>query len=119
MTNGCRVGLGLWFGGHNNWALLGFFPIIFLALLWIKGFGFFNLRFLARMLCAGWRAFCLFADSVLAPPAAARAVFGTFLHQELGAQMYGLRLVPAGWCCWRRVPTLLPLIFAANQVAVL
>ncbi|MEK7675314.1 MAG: tetratricopeptide repeat protein [Verrucomicrobiota bacterium] len=36
-------------GVTNNWALIGFFPLFLIALVWIKGFNFFELRFLARM----------------------------------------------------------------------
>jgi hypothetical protein len=37
----------------NNWAMLGFFPTFVVALVWIKGLSFFNLRFLARMSICG------------------------------------------------------------------
>lgn len=33
----------------NNWGMVGFFPLFLIALLWIKGLGFFDLGFLARM----------------------------------------------------------------------
>ncbi len=33
----------------NNWAMIGFFPAFVVALVWFKGLGFFNLRFLGRM----------------------------------------------------------------------
>ena len=36
-------------GMTNNWAMIGFFPLFLVALVWIKGLSFFNLRFLARM----------------------------------------------------------------------
>jgi tetratricopeptide (TPR) repeat protein len=37
----------------NNWAMLGFFPVFVVALVWIKGLSFFNLRFLTRMSLCG------------------------------------------------------------------
>ncbi|HOX56315.1 MAG TPA: tetratricopeptide repeat protein [Candidatus Paceibacterota bacterium] len=37
----------------NNWAMIGFFPAFLLALVWIKGLGFFNLRFLTRASLCG------------------------------------------------------------------
>lgn len=40
-------------GLTNNWALVGFLPVFVLAILWLRGLEFFNLRFLIRMtLCA-------------------------------------------------------------------
>src|ERR1019366_4835998 len=33
----------------NNWAMIGFFPVFLVALVWIKGLRFFKLRFLTRM----------------------------------------------------------------------
>ncbi len=36
-------------GVTNNWAMIGFFPVLLIALIWIKGLSFFNLRFLTRM----------------------------------------------------------------------
>jgi len=37
----------------NNWAMVGFFPAFLVALVWIRGLGFFNLRFLAKMSLCG------------------------------------------------------------------
>jgi tetratricopeptide (TPR) repeat protein len=37
----------------NNWAMLGFFPVFFVALIWIKRLGFFDLRFLGLMAVCG------------------------------------------------------------------
>jgi tetratricopeptide (TPR) repeat protein len=37
----------------DNWAMIGFFPAFVVALVWIKGLGFFNLRFLGRMAFCG------------------------------------------------------------------
>ncbi len=36
----------------NNWAMVGFLPVFIVALIWVKGLGFFNLGFLARMFLA-------------------------------------------------------------------
>ena len=30
----------------NNWAMIGFFPAFFAAIVWIRGLAFFNLKFL-------------------------------------------------------------------------
>ncbi|MEO5803507.1 MAG: tetratricopeptide repeat protein [Verrucomicrobiota bacterium] len=40
-------------GVTNNWAMIGFFPIFLIALIWIKGIGFFNFRFILRVLGFG------------------------------------------------------------------
>ncbi len=40
-------------GIADNWAFLGFLPVFVIALIWLKGFGFFNLRFIGRMALCG------------------------------------------------------------------
>jgi hypothetical protein len=40
-------------GITNNWAMIGFFPLFVIALVWIKGLSFFNLRFILRMVAFG------------------------------------------------------------------
>ena len=40
-------------GMANNWAMVGFFPVFIAAIIWIRGFSFFNLRFLRRMVLCG------------------------------------------------------------------
>jgi tetratricopeptide (TPR) repeat protein len=40
-------------GMADNWAMLGFFPVFITAIIWIRGFSFFNLRFLRRMALCG------------------------------------------------------------------
>jgi tetratricopeptide (TPR) repeat protein len=44
----------------NNWAMIGFFPAFLAALVWIKGFHFFNLRFLGRMSLCGLAGLSLY-----------------------------------------------------------
>jgi tetratricopeptide (TPR) repeat protein len=36
----------------SNWAMIGFFPILLVALIWLQGLAFFNARFLVRMFLA-------------------------------------------------------------------
>src|SRR4051812_39120960 len=36
----------------SNWAMIGFFPLFVLALIWLQGLNFFNIRFLVRMFLA-------------------------------------------------------------------
>jgi tetratricopeptide (TPR) repeat protein len=44
----------------NNWAMIGFFPMLLVALVWIRGLGFFNLRFLSRMFLCGLAGLLLY-----------------------------------------------------------
>ncbi len=48
-----RAALAFGLGMTNNWVMIGFFPAFLLALVWIKGLSFFDLRFLARMVMFG------------------------------------------------------------------
>jgi len=40
-------------GMAENWAMIGFFPLFFAAIIWTRKLNFFNLRFLGRMLSCG------------------------------------------------------------------
>ena len=40
-------------GMVENWAMVGFLPVFIAAIIWIRGLGFFNLRFLQRMVLCG------------------------------------------------------------------
>jgi hypothetical protein len=40
-------------GMAENWAMVGFLPVFIAAIIWIRGFSFFNLRFLGRMVFCG------------------------------------------------------------------
>jgi tetratricopeptide (TPR) repeat protein len=100
-------------GATNNWALLGFFPFFLIALVWIKGVNFFNWRFLARMTGCGFLGLLLY---LLVPAIGSlgseRANFLSQLHMELGAQSFGLHMVPRWIVMVAALPTLLPLFFA-------
>ncbi len=103
-------------GASNNWALLGFFPLYLIAVLWIRGFAsFFNGSFLARMFGCGVAGLPLyFLIPLLGSGRGSHEDFWTLLHQELSAQSFGLRfLVPHWMLLVAAVPTILPLIFAA------
>ena len=47
-------------GMANNWAMVGFFPAFVIAIVWIRGLSFFNLRFLQRMMLCGLLGMTLF-----------------------------------------------------------
>ncbi len=44
----------------NNWAMIGFFPLFVVALIWMKGFGFFKRQFLGPMLLLGLAGLLLY-----------------------------------------------------------
>jgi len=105
-------------GDANNWALLGFFPIYLFVLLWIRGFpGFFNIRFLARMAVWGLIGNLLYLlipilGTISASHKGLGSQFGYLLTNEVGVQLYGLRLIPGWVALLAGVPCLLPLLFA-------
>jgi tetratricopeptide (TPR) repeat protein len=47
-------------GATNDWCLVGFFPLFLIALIWLKGFSFFNGGFLARLSLCGMAGLLLF-----------------------------------------------------------
>jgi tetratricopeptide (TPR) repeat protein len=102
-------GLGI----TNNWALIGFFPLFLLALIWIKGFGFFHARFVARMVVCGAAGLLLYLVIPLAGSLGGdREDFAALLLSEWRAQSYGLHIIPHWVVMVAAMPTILPLIFA-------
>lgn len=100
-------------GVVDNGALLGFFPLFLIALIWIKGAAFFNLRFVAKMLVFGVAGLLLYLlVPLLGSLGNDHYRFGTLLHIELGAQRFGLRLVPRWVVMLAALSTVLPLLFA-------
>ena len=47
-------------GMADNWAMTGFLPVFIAAIIWIRGFSFFNLRFLKRMMLCGLAGMTLY-----------------------------------------------------------
>jgi len=47
-------------GLEDNWALMGFLPVFVIAILWLRGLEFFNVRFLLRMSLCGLAGMFLF-----------------------------------------------------------
>ncbi|MBI4658969.1 MAG: tetratricopeptide repeat protein [Verrucomicrobia bacterium] len=47
-------------GVTNNWAMIGFFPCFLVALVWIKGATFFQIRFILRMVLCGLAGLSLY-----------------------------------------------------------
>src|SRR5437879_1448209 len=77
-------GLGI----TNNWAMIGFFPILLAALIWIRGLNFFNLRFLGRMFLCGLAGLLLYLLLPLAQSHSeiAPVPFWQALKANLGSQ---------------------------------
>jgi predicted Zn-dependent protease len=100
-------------GVTNNWALIGFFPLFLIAVVWIKGAGFFNGQFVARMIGFGAAGLLLY---LLIPFLGSMGVdhenFWSLLHQEWGAQRFALRVVPRWMVMLAALSTVLPLVFA-------
>jgi tetratricopeptide (TPR) repeat protein len=103
-------GLGL----SDNWALLAYYPLFVIALIWIKGVAFFNPRFFGLMAVCGLAGLSLYllipAIGAIGPE---HADFKMLLHQEFGMQSYSLRLVPRYIVLVGAFATILPLIFAS------
>ncbi len=80
----CAVVYGL--GMANNWAMIGFFPVLLVALVWSKGFDFFQWRFLARMLACGLAglSLLLLLPAITASQHVTGLGFGESLHLLLG-----------------------------------
>jgi tetratricopeptide (TPR) repeat protein len=55
-----RAALVCGLGMTNDWAMVGFFPVFVIALVWIKRLGFFNIGFLGRMCLWGLAGLSLF-----------------------------------------------------------
>jgi tetratricopeptide (TPR) repeat protein len=48
-----RAAFAFGLGMTNDWAMIGFFPLFLVALVWIRGLSFFDVRFLTRMFMCG------------------------------------------------------------------
>jgi tetratricopeptide (TPR) repeat protein len=86
-------------GMTNNWAMIGFFPLFVVALVWLKGFSFFDRRFLIRIalsLLIGWSLYLLLP---LVQSLSDNAMFSFWLALKMGLRMqasilrqvYGMR----------------------------
>lgn len=100
-------------GMTNNWALLGFFPFFLVALIWIKGTSFFNLRFLARSVGIGLIGMLPYLIMAwIASSAYAGGTFWTQLHAHLVQQRNAVFGFPRSAAIVLSIPTILALIFA-------
>ena len=65
-------GLGL----ANDWSFVGFFPLFLVALLWIRGLGFFNFQFLTRAILGGLAGLLLYLFLPIVEAASAQGELG-------------------------------------------
>ena len=83
-------------GLTNNWALLGFLPLFLLVLIWVKGRGFFKLRFLVQMAGIGLAGLTLYLLLPILGSLADQAPlsFEQLLRMQLGLQKNSLLAIP-------------------------
>ena len=100
-------------GMANNWAMIGFFPAFLVAMIWIKGLSFFNVRFLLSVAGCGLAGLCL----ILLMPLVINfsnfpgLTFGKVLHFVLSSEKNMLfRSVPRGLFFVLSLTSLLPMI---------
>jgi tetratricopeptide (TPR) repeat protein len=113
-----RASLAFGLGMTNNWAMIGFFPAFVVAMVWIRGLSFFNLRFLVRMCVCGLAGLSLYfvLPLVACLGDAASVPFWSALKSNLATQRNALQSV-FSFCHQNRIeglllalPSLLPLI---------
>ncbi|MEQ2009066.1 MAG: DUF2723 domain-containing protein, partial [Limisphaerales bacterium] len=104
-----RFSIACGLGFANNWAMVGFAPFLLVALVWVKGREFFNLRFLGRLAAWGGAGLLLYLYNPLAASPEFGFSFGDFLTAELGAQKNTLLFSPKGRVLLLSFATLLPL----------
>src|SRR5947207_8601521 len=96
----------------NNYAMIGFFPVYLLALVWIKGSGFFEFRFVARMFGWGTAGLTLYLLPPLLNALDAQAAIGFWqaLRLELVSQKIVLLGFPRSLTLVASLTSLLPLL---------
>ncbi len=83
-------------GMTNDWAMIGFFPVFLVALVWIKGLSFFNMRFLAKMSLWGLAGLSLYLllPLVISLSGAGQVSFWQTLKSNLATQKSMLFFLP-------------------------
>lgn len=103
-------GLGL----SNNFALIGFFPLFLMALVWIKGMSFFNIGFILKEVALGVVGMLLYLVlPIMGSHGPNAPAMGTLLVAELKQQSMMLRLVPGWIALVAALSTLAPLLCAS------
>lgn len=78
----------------NNWAMIGFFPLFLLALVWFRGKSFFQLKFLSKLVIFGLLGLCLYLVMPLVESSRGNGQFGALFHEQLGTQKQILKSIP-------------------------
>jgi tetratricopeptide (TPR) repeat protein len=80
----------------NNWAMIGFFPLFLVALVWLRGLAFFNVRFLVRMFLWGLLGLSLYLLLPLVRSVSdiSHVSFWTALRANLQIQKFLVMAVP-------------------------
>lgn len=106
-----RLALVYALGMTNNWAMVGFLPFFIGALVWIKGWAFFDVKFLLRM--AGWGlaglSLYLLLPLVNVLSGSSAAGFWQLLKMEVASQLNFLRFFPKYVLVLVGLTSLLPL----------
>ncbi len=79
----------------NNWAMISFFPVFLVSLIWFRGKSFFNLKFLAKLTAFGLLGLSLYLLMPAVESSRGMGEFGTLLREQLGQQKLILRSIPA------------------------
>lgn len=76
-------------GMTNDWAMVCCFPVFLTALIWIRGWSFFNLQFLGRMILCGVAGLLFYLLLPLVAMASrAPLTFGETLHMNLSSKFH-------------------------------
>jgi tetratricopeptide (TPR) repeat protein len=100
-------------GMTNNFALIGFLPVMLAAVLWIRGLSFFNFKFLTRMALAGLAGLSLYLLLPAWETLAGHAPnsFWEMLRFNLGYQKHMLASFPRYLILLLGLTSLLPALF--------
>jgi len=95
----------------NNWAMVGFFPAFFVAIIWLRGLGFFHLQFLRRMVLCGvlGTSFYLLLPLLAVISGKVPLTFWDALRANLASQYEPLKLC-LSWCLHPQLPQHLEVI---------
>ena len=100
-------------GITNNWALIAFFPLFFLSIVWVKGRSFFSFGFLGKMLGCGLLGLLpyLVLPLVASLDTTLGSTFSDLLRQELGSQKSALLQFPRSRILIMSLTSIVPVIF--------
>jgi tetratricopeptide (TPR) repeat protein len=94
----------------NNWAMIAFFPAFLVSMIWIRGRGFLEVRFIVRMLVFGLAGLSLYLllPLLTALNASAETGFWLALRVELAAQKGAIFGMPRYMILFASLTSLLP-----------